>query len=362
MTALAEPDLRLHGDVLARGAELDLAVNVVAGGPPPWLRAVLERALREDAAAYPDEREALAAVAARHGRTPEEVVLTNGAAEAFWVLAAALRPRQAVCVHPSFTEPELALRQAGHPVERVVLDAPHVLDPGRVPPGADLVVLGNPTNPTGVLHDAAAVTALARPGRVVVVDEAFMDLVPDERHSVAHRRDVPGLVVVRSLTKLLAIPGLRAGHLLAPPPLAARLRAHRPGWSVNALALAATIAAARRPEHARAVAAATADARADLRRRLRDLGLPAPEAAANFVLTCAAPGTARALRGRGIAVRPCGSFPGLTDDHLRLTVRDPEAHARLAAALRDLRPCDRPQDDKVARRRPGPPADHPIGG
>jgi histidinol-phosphate/aromatic aminotransferase/cobyric acid decarboxylase-like protein len=120
--------------------------------------------------------------------------------------------------------------------------------------------------------------------------------------------------------------------------VAARLRAQRPAWSVNALALAAVEAIAARPEHAAAIARQTALARADLAKRLEHRAqITVHPGAANFLLVRLPDGaeTARRLRERGIAVRPCASFPGLTADHLRLTVRDPETHARLVAALAD---------------------------
>jgi histidinol-phosphate aminotransferase len=329
-------DLHLHGDELARGATDDLAVNVVAGGPPPWLRDAISAAL-PDLGAYPDESAAVAAIAERHGRDTKEVVLLNGASQAFWV-AAALAPRHPVCVHPSFTEPEVALRAARRPPRHVTLDEPWTLAAGDVPEGADLVIVGNPTNPTGVLHARAKIAALCRPGRVTLVDESFMDFVPGEPETLAAERELPGLVVVRSLTKLHAIPGVRAGFLLAPVPLAARLRAQRAAWSVNALALAAIAAIAARPEHAAQVARETAANRADLLERLRELpGATVHPGAANFVLLHLPGGAAAAerLREQGIAVRPCASFPGLTADHLRLTVRDPATHARVADALGD---------------------------
>jgi histidinol-phosphate aminotransferase len=327
-------DLHLHGDELARGARDDLAVNVVAGGPRPWLRSALAAAL-DHLGAYPDEAAATAAVAARHGRGLKEVVLLNGASQAFW-LAAALGPRRPVCVHPSFTEPDVALRAARRPPRHVVLDQPWALSPDDIPDDADLVVVGNPTNPTGVLHPRAALAALCRPGRVTLVDESFMDFVPGEPETLAAQRELPGLVVVRSLTKLHAIPGLRAGYLLAPAPLAARLRAQRAAWSVNALALAAIEAIVSRPDHAAAIARNTAGQRADLVARLRHLpGATVHPGAANFVLLDLPGGdsAARRLREQGIAVRPCASFPGLTADHLRLTVRDSATHARAVDAL-----------------------------
>ena len=335
----SDVDLHLHGDELARGARDDLAVNVLAGGPPPWLRAAVAAALA-DLGAYPDETAAIAAVAERHGRSAEEVVLLNGASQAFW-LAAALAPRRPVCVHPSFTEPEVALRAGRRPPRRVVLDAPWELRAADVPDDADLVVVGNPTNPTGVLHRRHELAALCRPGRVTLVDESFMDFVPGEPETLAAERGLPGLVVARSLTKLHAIPGLRAGYLLAPVPLAARLRAQRPAWSVNALALAAVQAIAAHPAHAEAIALETARARADLVARLAEVpGATVHPGAANFVLVHLRQGGAatQPLREQGIAVRPCASFPGLTADHLRLTVRDPGAHERVAAALRSDQP------------------------
>jgi histidinol-phosphate aminotransferase len=338
-TRASDVDLHLHGDELARGARDDLAVNVLAGGPPPWLRAAVSAALA-DLGAYPDEAAAIAAVAERHGRSAEEVVLLNGASQAFW-LAAALGPRRPVCVHPSFTEPEVALRAGRRPPRRVVLDAPWELRAADVPDDADLVVVGNPTNPTGVLHRRQELAALCRPGRVTLVDESFMDFVPGEPETLATERRLPGLVVARSLTKLHAIPGLRAGYLLAPVPLAARLRAQRPAWSVNALALAAVRAIAAHPEHAEATALESARARADLVARLGEVpGATVHPGAANFVLVHLPGGgaAARRLREEGIAVRPCASFPGLTADHIRLTVREPGAHERVAAALRGDQP------------------------
>jgi histidinol-phosphate aminotransferase len=210
------------------------------------------------------------------------------------------------------------------------------LDPAAIPSGADLVVLGNPNNPSGTLDAAEQISGLCRPGRTVVVDEAFMDFVPGERESVAGRADLPGLIVVRSLTKAYGVPGVRAGYLLAPPPLAVALRAHRPPWSVNALAIAALRACAGRADAAAEVAAKVAAARERLAAALERLpGVRTWPSVANFLLMQVRDGPrvhARMLE-RGIAVRPCGTFPGLTDDHLRVAVRSPAANDRLVSAL-----------------------------
>ncbi len=333
--------LRHHGDVDAAPGLLDFAVNVRNSRPPAWLRAGLAAAL-DVLGSYPWAAQAAAArtaVAARHGRDPAEVLVLSGVAEGFALLPA-LAPRLAAVVHPSFTEPEVALRQAGLPVRRVLTDAEYRLQPDWVPGEADLVVLGNPTNPTSVLHPARTVRALSRPGRVLVVDEAFGDAVPGEHESLAADRETPGLVVFRSLTKIWALPGLRAGYALGAPELLARLAAPRPPWPVGTLVLEAVQACS--TPVAVAEAAAAADQITQYRDwMVRQLGaLPGvavhQPAAAPFLLLRVPDGrrVRAALAEAGIAVRRGDTFPGLTADHLRVSVRHPEIAATLVDGLR----------------------------
>ncbi|GGR91734.1 aminotransferase [Streptomyces aureoverticillatus] len=341
----AEVDLRHHGDAEVRGRDelVDLAVNVRAGTPPSWLKQCLAESL-DGLAAYPDGRAARAAVAARHGVAPERVLLTAGAAEAFVLLARALRVRRPVVVHPQFTEPEAALRDAGHVVGRVLLRAEDGfrLDPGAVPEDADLVVVGNPTNPTSVLHPAADLARLARPGRVLVVDEAFMDAVPGEREALAGRVDVPGLVVLRSLTKTWGLAGLRIGYVLADPALVAELSRAQPLWPVSSPALAAAEACV--SPRALAEAGHVAHRVAAERRHLVAglLELPGVRvvgpAEGPFVLVRVAGGggVREGLRERGFAVRRGDTFPGLGPEWVRVAVRDRATADSFLSALRGL--------------------------
>ncbi|MFC8430059.1 Rv2231c family pyridoxal phosphate-dependent protein CobC [Streptomyces sp. NPDC057253] len=339
------PDLRHHGDAEVRddGARLtDLAVNVRADTPPAWLRERIAGALA-GLAAYPDGREARAAVAARHEVPVERVLLTAGAAEAFVLLARGLTIRHAVVVHPQFTEPEAALRDAGHAVERVLLreEDGFRLDPAAVPEDADLVVVGNPTNPTSVLHPAATIAELARPGRTLVVDEAFLDAVPGEREALAGRTDVPGLVVLRSLTKTWGLAGLRIGYVLADPETVAALERAQPLWPVSTPALAAARACMEPRALAEAAHAAhrVATDRAHLVAGLREFapdGLRVTEPAAGPFVLVRLPGAVavrRHLRDLGFAVRRGDTFPGLGEEWLRLAVRDRATVNRFLQAL-----------------------------
>lgn len=264
---------------------------------------------------------------------------TAGAAEAF-TLVARLRPWQRpVVIHPQFTEPHAALEQAGHTVTNVLCreESGFRLDAMDVPDDADLVMIGNPTNPTGVLHPQAEMRKLLRPGRLVVVDEAFMDTVAGEVETMSNDRD-PGLLVVRSLTKQWSIPGVRAGYVLGASPVVAALRHGQIPWSVSTTA-AAAIEACSTP-----VAAAESTRRAgtiaEWRRTLTD-GLDAAavryvESRSSFVLAQIGSEAHNALRHRGIAVRRADTFPGLDASWVRIAVRAPEQTEVLLDELRVL--------------------------
>jgi histidinol-phosphate aminotransferase len=316
---------RYHGDQAAAPGMLDFAVNVRHDRPPVWLTDLLAARL-PDLARYPDaneERCAREAVAARHARAADEVVLLAGAAEGFALLAN-LRPARAVVIAPSFTEPEAALAAAGIPVHHVVLPPPFGLAGVQVPEDADLVVIGNPTNPTAVLHHRERILGLRRPGRVVVVDEAFADSVPGEPESVAGDA-LPDVLVLRSLTKTWSLAGLRVGYALGAAPLLARLTAGRAHWPVGTLPLTAIAAccAAGRVAEAAADTRRLAALRAEMAAGLRSAGVDVVDGHAPFVLF-RTPG-AEALRihllARKIAVRRCDTFVGLDGSYLRAAVR-----------------------------------------
>ncbi|GMA19385.1 hypothetical protein GCM10025862_14060 [Arsenicicoccus piscis] len=347
---LEHHDLEHHGDVEARGARLDLAVNVAVPSPPPFVAQAIERALPQ-LAVYPDQGPTTRRAAHHLQLEPDRLLLTNGAAQAFSLLAHARRWTEALIVQPQFTEPEAALRAADVPVQHHVLSAEDrfSLRPDLVPTAPDLVVVGHPVNPTSVLFDRSDVLALRRPGRVLVVDEAFIDASSDPSQSLLQDRSLfdpevaereGEVVVVRSLTKTYGLAGLRAGLVVSTPALVERLERLQGHWSVNALALSAVDAvltdegdafaqqtARRLHRNALHIAAALSDA-----------GLQVVPPNAPFVL--ARHDQARLLRVRlrdkGIAVRRGDTFPGLGPQWLRFAARDPEVVEELTATLRPI--------------------------
>jgi histidinol-phosphate aminotransferase len=319
---------------------LDFAVNVRHARPPDWLVRRLAARLPE-LGCYPslaDHDAAVRSVARRHGVAEDRVLLLAGGAEGFALLPA-LRPRRAALIAPSFTEPEAVLSAAGVPVDHVVLPPPFRLTGAGVPETADLVVLGNPTNPTGVLHARAAVLELRRPGRVIVVDEAFADAVPGEPESLAGL-DLPDVVVLRSLTKTWSLAGLRVGYALGAPEGVARGGAGRPHWPLGTLQLEAIAACCAPAAVAEALAGAQqlAGRRAELAAALGNLGLEVVDGNAPFVLFTAPDAVLmrKHLQAKGIAVRRCDTFVGLGPNHLRVAVR-PEWPVLVRAVAEVLR-------------------------
>lgn len=335
------PAPRPHGDRMVPAGTVDFAVNVVQGEPPGWARNALQLGL-DAAGRYPDDRPAAAALAARHGRPAGGVLPLGGAVEGFWRLALAVRPQRAAVLVPGFSEAEAALRAVGAEIVRVPREAKTdwILDPEAVPEECDFVAIGRPDNPTGVLDPREAILRLRRPGRTVLVDEAFADFVPDEADALAdlHEGDEgPGeLVVLRSLTKSLSVPGLRCGYLLGDPALVARVRDAGPPWSCPSPSLELLRAYAERPDACARIAARTAAHRDDLVARLRQLaGVQVWDGTANFVLV-RVPDDVDAVGGlhrHGLAVRSCSSFPPLDERYVRIAVRTPALHARLATSL-----------------------------
>ncbi|MGN6250188.1 MAG: cobyrinate a,c-diamide synthase [Marmoricola sp.] len=348
--APADP-LRHHGDVDARGARHDFAVNVYAGPRPHWLDAALHRSV-EEAAAYPDATVARDALAAHHGVDAEQVLPTSGATEAFWLLARLRAWRHAAVVHPQFTEPHALLAGAGVRVTPVPTRAAagFALTPEAVPADADLVVVGNPTNPTGVLHPAGLLRSLTRPGRLVVVDEAFMDAVAGEPATLL-TGPLQGVLVVRSLTKHWSLPGVRAGYAVGDAGTVAALAALQPPWSVSAAAIAATLACttpvARAESERRALL--LGEWCAHLVAGLDALGVVHVPSVAPFVLAGIPGATRDALAAEGIALRRADTFPGLDDAWSRIAVRPPARSDVLLDAL-----------GRVLAAAPAPPVAEPV--
>lgn len=330
-------DLLHHGDRDIAPGLVDLAVNVRVPSTPRWL---VDAIIGDgDLAPYPDATPAREAIAAHHRVDPAMVLPVAGVAEAFTLIARAI-PGDATVIHPQFTEPEAALRAAGRAPRRHLLGRRDGfrLVPSLVQP-SDLAIVGNPTNPTGVLHPAADLLAL--PARTLVVDEAFMDAIPGEPETLI-APTMPGRLVLRSLTKTWGLAGLRIGYVVGDPALVAALEAQQPPWSVSSPAIRAAVACTSRraADEAARLAEESAGLRDDLDAALAAIGIRGVPGRAPFVLadtSAVSPGSLREPLARlGFAVRRGETFPGLGPTWLRFAVRTSAVHRDLAAAIASL--------------------------
>ncbi len=337
---------------------IDFAVNVRLPRPPGWLAQVITEEIG-GLGAYPDVTDARAAIAARHGVSIDMVLPTNGGAEAFTLIAQGIRGRHPLVIHPQFTEPEAALRRVGRLPDRHLLQAADdfALDLSAVSAAADLVMVGNPTNPTSVQHPREMLHDLRRGGRTVVVDEAFGDAVPGEPETMVSA-EMDQLLVVRSLTKTWGLAGLRAGYVIGDPALIARLAALQSPWSVSSLAASVMVATATPEALAEAERGAMQQRawRQILVASLSNLGLRPIPGVAPFVLVRVGAGVRAELRTAGSAVRRCDTFPGLDDTWIRIAARTAEAvdllleHLAPLLARAEIPPVERSPADSTRDR------------
>jgi len=332
---------RSHGGT-AEAGQLDFSVNLNPLGPPDSLALALAV---EHLTSYPEPdsttlRHALAArhrLAERYGTGPESVLVTNGACEAIELVMASLAPRRVVVLVPAFTEYEDAARAWGRTVVTIAAREEDGFrwDFSRLDVGPDdLVVLGNPANPTGVLSEVPELEA------TLVVDETFLDFAEQvaEGGQAASAIGRPRTLVIRSFTKLFACPGLRLGYVVGD---VRALRARQPAWSVSRLAQIAGAAALADTGYQDFTRRFVRERREELMQALESVpGLKVFPSAANFLLIRVAKAreTARRLAEQGIVVRVCDSFTELAPDtYLRVAVRKRSDNQRLVEALHAAR-------------------------
>jgi threonine-phosphate decarboxylase len=342
--------LFVHGDRTrgASGPGLDFSVTVNPLGPPPSVVQALRDGLGA-IARYPDPecRQLAERLALRHGCERKQVIVGNGANDLIYALTRAVRPRRVAIAEPTYTEYLRAALLAGADVTHWLAEGPD-FEPGPFnPQGADLVWICNPNNPTGRLWPAVSVLGDwigAYPRTLFIVDEAFLPLTleGDGRSLIPQVGRLANVAVLRSLTKLYALPGLRLGYAVAPPDWAERVRAQVVTWSVNALAQIAGLAALGDEEYAQRTRAWLASEASTFGIRLAaasDQFRPV-RSETSFVLVKLRRQTAAEviaeLAREGIGARDASNFVGLDHRYLRVGARTAAANARLLEAVSRL--------------------------
>ncbi len=326
-------------------SRLDFSVSVNPLGPPPTVLAALRENL-DSIALYPDPEcgRLTRALAEHHDVPPERIVVGNGSSELIDLVARVLRPDRVAIVEPTYTEYLRASLLAGAAVDHWLPPAPDAPPSPFDPSPANLVWVANPNNPTGLFWSGGSLARWIGNWRdtIFVVDQAFLPFRADESaHSlVPATREMPNLIVLRSLTKFLGIPGLRLGYAVGPAPLMEQIRQQRVPWSVNALAQIAGEVGIRDGAFARQTHAWCASEPQRLHQELAVLSdsLEPCEPSANFILVrTRGKVNAVQLAGRlleaGMRIRVADNFIGLDERYFRVGVRTRQDNERLVAEL-----------------------------
>ncbi|MEX1317074.1 MAG: aminotransferase class I/II-fold pyridoxal phosphate-dependent enzyme [Synechococcaceae cyanobacterium] len=334
------------------GSLLDASASLVPFAPPLAVRrALLRAALGPAPRVYPDRgwQQLRALLGRQHGLPADWVLPGNGAAELFtWAARDAAALGESLLPAPGFADYQRALACWGGAVRSLHLplrwDAafPQPFPAGRA--SAPVLWLTNPHNPTGQLWSRASLEPLLRRQALVICDEAFLPLVNggETQSLIPLLPRHPNLVVVRSLTKLLSLAGLRLGYALGDPKRLERWAAWRDPWPVNGLALAVGERLLERPgwlpRWTARVQRWTAREGPWLAERLQRWPQLTPmPSAANFLLV-RGDGSLEGLRQgleehHGILLRGCRSFVGLGEHWLRLGLQHRSGNRRLLRAL-----------------------------
>lgn len=349
-------DVETAAAAFGRGASafLDYSANINPLGPPQGVMAALEEGMSA-VIRYPDpgHREFKRLLAEELDTEARRILVGNGAAECMALLLLGLQPRTVGVVDPCFSEyRELSMKfgsdirsVCGHPERDWRADKADMME---LIACTDLVFVGQPNNPNGVQYSLEDIRDLAacaeQEGTWLVLDEAFIDFIPpeDRQTLMPELQDYPRTIIVRSMTKFYAIPGLRLGYTVAHPDVIRAMAGKQVTWSVNGLALLAGEAClGSGREYEQDTLQLIRVEREKLIHGLRAVGLDVTPGEANFLLMeLPRPwnaGTFQQEMGRrGVLVRSCAMYPGLGERHIRLAVKDAGSNDRLLAKTAEV--------------------------
>jgi threonine-phosphate decarboxylase len=335
---------------------LDFSASIHPHPPSDLVVATLCDALRERTilTAYPDMHYAALkeAIAAYVQVGMEAIAIGSGVMPLLGAALCALRPHRCLVPVPAFAEYRKVLDTCG--VECCTFtstqDEGFLLDGARVAAslkasGAQALVLANPQSPSGRLMPADELLRLHEAafalGATILVDEAFIDYAPEDSLSQWAAKS-PGLIVLRSLTKFFAMPGLRVAYAVSCPEMRAAMESRIPAWPVGSMAAeAARMVLQDRPSIAR-TRATNATERSWLAEQLQALGLSVFPGAANYLLMKIDESRngpefwRRLIVEHRVVLRSCANFEGLDEHYFRIGVRTRLQNQLLVQALKEV--------------------------
>lgn len=342
------------GNIYGNEIEYDFSVNLNPLGTPDAVREALAAALNH-VEEYPDPeyRELRRALANHRQLAEEQLVLGNGASELIPGIIRALAPKTCMVTAPCYSGYETALNAVAPScrIHRIFLreegdfTLPENIcqEIARVKP--NLLILTNPNNPNGKRISANRLREIAgacrTAGTVLLMDECFLALSGGDVDSLIHRigeEGLPPTVVLRAFTKTFAIPGVRLGYAVCSGSLAARIQRELPEWNLSVFAQYAGLAALEPSGYIAASVEMIAREREYLLEELEKLGLRVFPSDANYILFQSRDRELhRKLLDKGILIRDCRDYHGLTAGFYRTAVRTHRENTALLRCLRNIK-------------------------
>ncbi len=270
-----------------------------------------------------------------HGLPGDTVCVTNGATEAIYLIAQAFRGAKSAILVPTFSEYADACRMHGHRVTSI-----YRID--ELPGTADVVWICNPNNPTGTVFEKDTLVKLidSHPQVYFVIDMAYSAFTRKDLLTVGEAVQYPNVILLHSMTKKYAIPGLRLGYITADSAVLKQVRVQRMPWSVNQLA----IEAGHYILKCKVPFSISMDEYLDEAQRLRDMLIKTKiievwPTGTHYMLARLRVGNAAALKEflantYGILIRDASNFDGLGEDYFRVAAQTAKENIRLVECIK----------------------------
>jgi len=300
----------------------------------------------------PDYFDLKQAIGAYHEIGQNRIVLGNGAIDCIFQIAEFMNVEEALILAPTFIEYERAFLRNGTKVKRhnLSLDRGFKLDADafieELTDSVGAAVICNPNNPTGQVVPSEDMMRIMEhcksKGIYLVIDEAFMEFIDDEEaNSMIHRlEDFDNLIILRSLTKFFAIPGLRLGYFLTSNQdiLDEALR-YRIPWTINTIAANLAVEALKDGEYISEARECIKKEREWLYSQLSEIdGLSVFEPTANYIFFKVE--KLMDLKGmmlkEGIMIRHCANYYNLDESYYRVAVKERSQNEKLSEVLKRM--------------------------
>jgi threonine-phosphate decarboxylase len=330
---------------------IDFSANINPIGPPPVLKEKWNDFFQE-ITVYPDPfaEKLKNRIAEREEISDDSILIGNGGAELITLVARFLQGKKVIVVEPTFSEYEKACRANLCEIQYYQMKEPNFalsLDELRPDlPSADALFLCNPNNPTGIQYSVSMILSMIeeceKQNCFVILDEAFYDFLLDYHSFIPYINRFSNLIIIRSMTKMFAIPGLRLGYLAATPEIIAELSTLQPHWSINTIALLAGELCLQNKDFIKETQSYIWEERERLSTFLKRNNFEITPSHVNFYLLRDPIhkdqfSLFEFLLQKGIIPRHTFNFPGLDGNWLRFAIKSKEENSKLMEVLLEWR-------------------------